>query len=233
MFEPDGILYKISLAIVPIVFAVTVHEVAHGWTAKQFGDLTAEKAGRLTLNPISHIDPFGTILLPIILYLTSPFVFGSAKPVPVNVNDLRNPKSDMVFVALAGPAANMVMATLWALFATLQNAVFAFADVANQWLYSMAIFGIRINLLLAIFNMLPIPPLDGGRVLRGVVPEGPARVLDRIEPFGIFILLGLIVLEYMQVVQFLSGFINPPMDFFLDMFNVLIRQGTLWGLSFE
>ena len=226
MFEPDGIAYSISYALIPLVFAVTVHEVAHGWTAKQFGDPTAQEAGRLTLNPISHIDPFGTILLPLILFLTSPFVFGSAKPVPVSVNKLGNPKRDMAIVALAGPAVNILMATGWALFAMLQAFAVTYADVGSQWLYSMAIFGIRINLLLAIFNMLPIPPLDGGRILRGVLPDSAARILDRIEPFGIFILIGLIILEYMEVVQFLSNFISPPMDFFLDLYTALIRLGT-------
>lgn len=226
MFDPDSFIYKVSYALIPLVFAVTVHEVAHGWTAKQFGDPTAQQAGRLTLNPISHIDPFGTIILPLILFLTSPFIFGSAKPVPVNVNRLRNPKLDMAIVALAGPGVNILMATGWALFGMVQAFAVSQADIGSQWLFDMAIFGIRINLLLAIFNMLPIPPLDGGRVLRGVLPDGAAQVLDRIEPFGIFILIGLIVLEYMQVLQFLSSFIAPPMSFFLDLFSRLIQLGA-------
>lgn len=222
MFDPDSFIYKVSYALIPLVFAVTVHEVAHGWTAKQFGDTTAQQAGRLTLNPISHIDPFGTIILPLILFLTSPFVFGSAKPVPVNVNQLRNPKLDMAIVALAGPGVNIVMATGWALFLGLQGIIDGRVDVSSQWLFDMAIFGVRINLLLAIFNMLPIPPLDGGRVLRGVVPDEAGRFLDRIEPFGIFILIGLIVLEYMQVVQFISSFIGPPYNFIWGLLAQLV-----------
>lgn len=223
MFEADGLAYKISLAIVPILFAVTVHEVAHGWAAKQFGDLTAQRAGRLTLNPIRHIDPFGTILLPLILYLTTPFVFGSAKPVPVNASELRNPKLHMALVALAGPAVNILMAIGWAVFAGAQGIVAYHTDLSSQWLFTMAQVGIRINLLLAIFNMLPIPPLDGGRVLRGVLPDTAARVLDRIEPFGIFILIGLIVLEYLQVVQFISSFIEPPFNYFYEIAARIVR----------
>ena len=214
-------LYTLSYAAIPAIFAITVHEVAHGWVAKHCGDPTAAFAGRLTLNPIKHIDPIGTVLVPIALMLFTPFVFGWAKPVPVAFNNLDNPKRDMVLVAAAGPGVNLLMAFIWAAFGALQFALISAMDVGSQWLLDMAGFGITINVVLAVFNMLPIPPLDGGRVLAGFAPRGLANVLDQIEPFGIFIVLGLMITRVLWVI------IEPPILFFTDFFYQVIQLGRI------
>jgi Zn-dependent protease len=186
------ILQGIAVGAIPILFAVTLHEVAHGWMARRHGDRTAEMLGRLSLNPIKHIDPVGTILVPIFLWATVGFIFGWAKPVPVAFRNLNNPKRDMVWVALAGPFANIVMGVFWALIYKLTAMSGLMASFAGGWLISMAEIGIIINALLAAFNLLPIPPLDGGRVLRGLVSESIGYYLDRIEPFGLIILVFLL-----------------------------------------
>jgi len=183
-----------AVAILPVLFAITVHEVAHGWVARQFGDPTAHRLGRLTLNPVRHIDPVGTILVPgLLLLLKSGFLFGWAKPVPVTWENLRNPKRDMIFVAAAGPAANLLMALLWGVVAklsTLTSPDWAWAAVPMQL---MGEIGIYINVLLMVFNLLPLPPLDGGRVAVGLLPGPWAWRLSRVEPYGFFILLGLMI----------------------------------------
>ncbi len=182
----------VSVAAIPILLAITVHEVAHGRVARHFGDRTAEAEGRLSLNPLRHIDPVGTVLVPMLLLWMGGFLFGWAKPVPVNARFLKRPRQDMVYVAAAGPGANLVMAIGWA--AVLSATQHMEAAVTVRWLESMAAIGVSINLLLAVFNMLPIPPLDGGRVLANLVPAGPlAELLRRIEPWGLFIVLGLLV----------------------------------------
>jgi Zn-dependent protease len=186
------LLQGIAVGAIPILFAVTLHEVAHGWMARRHGDRTAEMLGRLSLNPIKHIDPVGTILVPIFLWATVGFIFGWAKPVPVAFRNLNNPKRDMVWVALAGPFANIVMGVFWALIYKLTVMSGLMTSVAGGWLISMAEIGIIINALLAAFNLLPIPPLDGGRVLRGLVSESIGYYLDRIEPFGLIILVFLL-----------------------------------------
>jgi Zn-dependent protease len=170
-----------------------LHEAAHGWTAARFGDRTAELLGRVTANPLKHIDPIGTVLVPLVLAFTTGTPFGWAKPVPVNARNLRDPKRHMIFVAAAGPLANILMGVAWAV-------VFAIAYYAGsgwggvrQFLLSMGKFGIQFNALLAVFNLLPIPPLDGGRVLRGLVPESLGRYLDRVEPWGLILVMGLLV----------------------------------------
>ena len=190
----DVSLQTIALWVLPVVFAITLHEAAHGYVAKLFGDRTAEMQGRITLNPLKHIDPVGTILVPGMLILAAKlggpqFVFGWAKPVPVNFGNLRDPKRDMRWVAAAGPGANFVMAALWALVlkAAVPGAVFA-----SPHLLLMATIGVSVNLILMALNLLPIPPLDGGRIAVSLLPVHAAHVYARIEPFGLIIVVALL-----------------------------------------
>jgi Zn-dependent protease len=195
----NQIMYGIAVGAIPVLFAVTLHEVAHGWVASLRGDPTAEMLGRLSLNPLKHVDPVGTILVPGLMLLFSPYLFGWAKPVPVSFNRLNHPKSDMIFVALAGPLANLLMAIFWVMVLKFTLVSGLKGGVAGDWLYAMAEIGIFINIILGAFNLLPIPPLDGGRVLRGLVPESIGRYLDRIEPFGLIILVVLLVSGFLRV----------------------------------
>lgn len=181
----------IAVWAIPVLFAVTLHEVAHGWVAQRYGDKTAAMLGRLSLNPIKHVDPIGTVLVPMLLLVAGGFIFGWAKPVPVVMRNLRNPRQDMAKVALAGPAANLLMACFWGLM--LKFAVVMGGQGMWQGLALMGVAGIVINLVLMILNLFPIPPLDGSRVLNGLLPESLARQVDRIEPFGLVIVLVLLV----------------------------------------
>lgn len=181
----------IAIAIVPTLFAITVHEVAHGWVAKRLGDPTAERLGRLTLNPFKHIDLVGTVLVPVLLLLTVGVAIGWAKPVPVTWGNLRNPGRDMALVAAAGPGANLLMAIAWGAVARVGAALPLTVAWLAQPLIYMAVFGIFINALLMVFNLLPLPPLDGGRVAVGLLPRPWAGWLSRVEPYGFFILVGL------------------------------------------
>lgn len=186
----NEILYMVSAAIIPVVLAITVHEVAHGYVARQHGDDTAARAGRLTLNPLRHVDPFGTVVLPGILLLTGLPPFGFAKPVPVNFMNLRDPKRDMVWVAAAGPAVNLFMAIGWAILSNL--GAFMSGDI-QIWFADVAQIGIAANVVLMVFNMIPLPPLDGGRVAVGLLPHSLARPLASVERYGLFIIFGLLL----------------------------------------
>ena len=183
---------QFAIWVLPVLFAITLHEVAHGWVASRLGDPTAKMLGRLSLNPLRHIDPVGTVLVPAMLLWMGGFLFGWAKPVPVNPRNLRRPRQDMVWVAAAGPVSNILMAIGWAM--VLSAAQRRAGGTVAEWLQVMASIGVSINLLLAVFNMLPIPPLDGGRVLANLLPPGPlSRLMAKVEPFGLFIVLGLLV----------------------------------------
>ncbi|MDR2165984.1 MAG: site-2 protease family protein [Zoogloeaceae bacterium] len=177
----------LAIAAIPLLFAISLHEAAHGYAARHFGDRTAEKMGRISLNPLRHIDPFGTVLLPAILFLFSGFWFGYAKPVPVRPEHLRKPKEDMFWVALAGPAANFFMAFAWALLGALAKTIPD--NPYTHALLTMSSAGIGINLILMYLNLLPLPPLDGGRIIISLLPLSFAQKYARIEPFGFLILL--------------------------------------------
>jgi len=195
-------LTGLSIAAIPVLFAITLHEVAHGWVARSFGDRTAEAQGRLSLNPIRHIDPVGTVLVPALLFWLGGFLFGWARPVPVNPRYMRDPRRNMVWVSAAGPAANLAMAVCWAFLMMVSQHVDL--GVTGQWIGLMADWGIQINLMLAVFNLLPIPPLDGGQLLENLLPPGPlASGLAAIRPFEFFIVLALIATHLLSAI--LSG----------------------------
>ncbi|MEX2352939.1 MAG: site-2 protease family protein [Gammaproteobacteria bacterium] len=187
------LIQKIIIYAVPIIFAITVHEVAHGWVASKLGDQTARLMGRLTLNPVKHIDPIGTIVVPVVMLIFTPFVLGWAKPVPVDWRNLRRPRQDMAWVALAGPGANLIMLLLWAMLAKM----ILVSGFANQGyavpIMAMALAGIFINIILMVLNLIPIPPLDGSRVLSSLLPPRTAIQYNRLEPYGIIIILILLV----------------------------------------
>jgi Zn-dependent protease len=186
-------LQQATTWVLPVIFAVTFHEAAHGFVAYRFGDDTAKRAGRMTLNPLSHVDPFGTVLLPALLFMASGFLFGYAKPVPVNFGRLHHPRRDMVWVALAGPAMNVLLAIISSL---LFYAVDWIPSSAGQWAAANLVHSIQLNAVLCVFNMLPFPPLDGGRVAVGLLPGFLARPLARVEPYGMMILMVIFILSY-------------------------------------
>ena len=186
-----NLIQTVLIYALPVLFAITVHEAAHGYTARHFGDHTAAMLGRVTLNPIKHIDPVGTVLMPLLLYFATSgaFLFGYAKPVPVNFHQLRNPKRDMVWVALAGPASNFAQAIGWALLLV----ALAATGAQERFFIDMARAGVAVNLVMWAFNLFPLPPLDGGRILVGLLPWKQAQLIARIEPYGFFIVLALVV----------------------------------------
>ena len=212
-----NLIQTVALYALPVLFAITVHEAAHGYAARHFGDNTAWMLGRVTLNPIRHIDPVGTILMPLLLYFSTSgaFLFGYAKPVPVRFGNLRNPKRDMIWVALAGPGANLVMALLWGIGLYLFQAI----GVTELFLLNMCKGGVLVNVVMFAFNMFPLPPLDGGRILVGLLPYRQAELVSRIEPWGFFIVMALVIMNvistlWMQPVMsltywFLSILLSP------------------------
>ncbi|WP_234266795.1 site-2 protease family protein [Hydrogenophaga sp. NFH-34] len=185
------IIQTVTLYAIPVLFAITVHEAAHGYAARHFGDNTAAMLGRITLNPVKHIDPVGTIAMPLLLYFATAgtFLFGYAKPVPVRFGNLRNPKRDMIWVALAGPGANLVQAILW----TVLGYLLVAAGVEERFFLQMCRAGLMVNLVMFAFNLFPLPPLDGGRILVGLLPWRQAELVSRVEPWGFFIVMALVI----------------------------------------
>jgi len=215
----EDTIRTIAVYALPVLFAITLHEAAHAYAAKYFGDNTAYSQGRMSLNPLVHVDIWGTIVIPLVLFLTTGFVFGYAKPVPVEFGRLRNPKRDMAWVSLAGPAANFIMAVMWLVF----GALMIFLNVDEEFPTRVAQAGIVTNLLIMAFNLLPIPPLDGGRVVTSMLPHSLAYKFARIEPYGFFIVLALVFLKVvgywenpvMAVGETLVHLVATPFTFFL------------------
>jgi Zn-dependent protease len=209
------LIQTVAIYALPVLFAITAHEAAHGYAARYFGDNTAWQLGRVTLNPLPHIDLVGTILMPLILYFATSgaFLFGYAKPVPVRFGNLRNPKRDMIWVALAGPGANLVQALLWgALLYLLQG-----AGVTEAFFLEMCQGGVLVNVVMFAFNLFPVPPLDGGRILVGVLPYRQAVWISRIEPWGFFIVMGLVVAGVVS-----SLWMRPVMTLTLGLIDLVL-----------
>jgi Zn-dependent protease len=210
-----NIIQTIAIYALPVIFAITVHEAAHGYVARYFGDNTAWSMGRVTLNPIKHIDPIGTIAMPLILYIATAgtFLFGYAKPVPVQFGNLRKPKQHMVWVALAGPGANFFQALLW-------GAVFYVATatgVTERFVLEMCRAGMLVNVVMFVFNLFPLPPLDGGRILVGLLPWRQANMVSRVEPWGFFIVMGLVLTGVIS-----SFWMRPLMSFTYSTLQTLL-----------
>ncbi len=186
------LIAKIIIWAIPIIFAITVHEVAHGWVASQLGDQTAKMLGRLTLNPIKHVDPIGTIVVPLVMLTLTPYAFGWAKPVPVDWRNLHHPKRDMALVAIAGPGANLIMLIFWAILIKVCFTIDQSASLFNIVIFEMAQVGIIINIVLIVLNLIPLPPLDGSRVVSSLLPNKLAWYFNRLERWGLAILLVLI-----------------------------------------
>lgn len=216
-----NLLYVGSTWVIPVLFAVTLHEAAHGFVAWWLGDDTAYRQGRVTLNPLNHVDPFGTILLPaMLLIFRAPFLFGWAKPVPVAFGRLRNPRRDMVLVAAAGPGTNLILA---AISAALFHVIWVLPGGLDQWTAQVLYNSIMLNLVLAVFNMLPLPPLDGGRVAVGLLPRALGRPLAELEPYGMLILIAVI---------FILPMVGSRLGIRLDLFNTLVWSVVQWLLPF-
>ena len=216
----SNLIQNITVSAIPLIFAITLHEAAHGYVARMLGDNTAWMMGRVTLNPAKHIDPIGTILMPLVLYFATAgaFMLGYAKPVPVRFDQLRNPKRDMIWVALAGPGANFVQAIFWGALYLVLKAI----DVAEPFWYLVCTAGVKWNLVMFAFNLFPLPPLDGGRVLVGLLPMRPASFVARVEPYGFFIVIALV---YLEVITKL--WMYPVMTLAYELMNVLLTPLAL------
>ena len=214
-----NLIQTVAIYALPVLFAITIHEAAHGYVARYFGDNTAWMLGRVTLNPLKHIDPLGTIAMPLLLYFATSgaFLFGYAKPVPVNFGNLRHPKRDMVWVALAGPASNFIQAILWAL----ALVVMAIMGVQEEFFIKMAQAGALVNLVMWAFNLFPLPPLDGGRILVGLLPWKQAQLVARIEPWGFFIVMALVLAGVVT-----SLWLLPLMSLGYGAINLLLTPFT-------
>ena len=209
------LIQTVAIYAIPVLFAITVHEAAHGYAARYFGDNTAWTLGRITLNPLKHIDPVGTILMPLLLYFATSgaFLFGYAKPVPVRFGNLRNPKRDMIWVALAGPAANLAQALAWGISMYLLQG----AGVAEPFFLKMCQGGVLVNVVMFAFNLFPLPPLDGGRILVGLLPYRQAELVSRIEPWGFFIVMGLVIAGVVSAV-----WMQPVMALTFGLLDLLL-----------
>jgi len=212
----EQLIQTVAIGAIPVLFAITLHEAAHGYVARHFGDMTADKAGRISLNPLHHIDPVGTILLPLLTLWMGGILFGWAKPVPVNFAALRHPKKDMLWVAIAGPASNLVMAMGWALVYKM-GLMFPENYFAGP-LLGMAQIGIQINVVLMVLNLLPLPPLDGGRVAVSLLPHRQAFQLSKVEPYGMFILIFLAVTPVLSLI--LLPLVNLMFKLILLIFGI-------------
>lgn len=199
-----SLIEKIAVAIIPVLFAITVHEVAHGWVAYRLGDPTAKMLGRLTLNPIKHIDPVGTIAVPLLLLWVGGFIFGWAKPVPITWQNFKHKRRDVILVSVAGPISNFIMACFWAL-------LLRFIPSTALPFVLMCQIGVIVNIVLGVLNLIPIPPLDGSRVVSSLLPRRTAYYYDKIEPYGFFVLLGL------YFIGALSYIMEPPIKFFFRL----------------
>jgi Zn-dependent protease len=217
MNDTDSIIQTITVYVIPVLFAISLHEAAHGYVARYFGDPTAANEGRLSLNPLRHIDPFGTVILPLILSLLHLPALGYAKPVPVDYGRLRNPKKQMALVAAAGPAANFAMGLGWtALWMVL---IYALDVPRDDFFIKMAEAGYGVNSAMCIFNLIPLPPLDGGRIVTGILPMALARKYAQIERYGIFVFIGLIIMMQQGM---LTGFLIGGMHILQSIFHVLL-----------
>lgn len=210
-----NLIQTVALYALPVLFAITVHEAAHGYAARHFGDNTAWMLGRVTLNPMRHIDLVGTILMPLLLYFVTSgtFLFGYAKPVPVRFDKLRHPKRDMVWVSLAGPGSNLLMAVLWGMALYLLHG----AGVSEPFFLKMCQGGVLVNVVMFAFNMFPLPPLDGGRILVGLLPHRQAELVSRVEPWGFFIVMALVIMNVISTL-----WMQPVMALTYGLLNIVL-----------